>query len=485
MRGKVLAGRYQLTAKLGEGGMGSVWRAQHLALHSQVAVKLIDPEIAGSTEALARFQREAQASAELRSTHIVQIFDYGIDAGTPYIVMELLEGENLAERIKRRVQLTPRETARILSQVARALTLAHEKGIVHRDLKPDNIFLVREGEHEVAKVLDFGIAKKLDTLSMGSDIKTHTGAVLGTPFYMSPEQALGQANIDHRSDIWSMGIIAYQCLTGVRPFVKESLGALLLAICHDPVPLPSKVASVPTGFDEWFAKAAARDVTSRFQSAAEAAAALRAIAQAGAARLAGEPDTLESQPVPKDVAVGLTLTETARPASITIAGPSRRNPRLALMLGLPVLGAVGVLSVVAWRKMHAPAEAEVTPTFSASPPAASGIVTSPLPSFEPSQPALQSSVEAGTVTRVVPVPARGRSGIHSVPAAIPLVSAAAIERRTPPTQATTAPPPVAAIPVSTLSAQATPNAAPIPDPLPTSAKPAASARRKSFDMDLK
>ncbi len=150
MEGRVLAQRYRLVAKLGEGGMGSVWRAEHLTLNTQVAIKLIDPSIAQSKDALARFQREAQSAAELRSTHIVQIIDYGVDDNTPFIAMELLRGESVAERLVRLGRLSPNDAIQILSQVARALTLAHEKGIVHRDLKPDNIFIVREGAHEAA-----------------------------------------------------------------------------------------------------------------------------------------------------------------------------------------------------------------------------------------------------------------------------------------------------------------------------------------------
>jgi serine/threonine-protein kinase len=240
--------------------MGSVWKAEDLTLGSLVAVKLIDPSIAKSTEALGRFKREAQAAAALRSVHVVQILDHGFDADNelPFIAMELLEGESLAARISRVGPLPAPDTAAILSQVAKALARAHDKGIVHRDLKPENIFLVNEGGDDVAKVLDFGIAKNTLALGNTSGIKTNTGAMLGTPYYMSPEQVLGQSSIDHRTDIWSLGIIAYECFTGVRPFEKDTLGALLMAICNDALPSPSKVASVPAGFDAWFARVAAR-----------------------------------------------------------------------------------------------------------------------------------------------------------------------------------------------------------------------------------
>src|SRR5262245_47212839 len=142
----ILAGKYRLTRQLGRGGMGSVWLAQHLTLDSPVAIKLMDPAIASSQEALQRFWREAQAAASLRSPHVVQILDHGVDQGTPYIAMELLDGESLADRLARVGTLGPPETARIMTQVARAVRRAHEAGIVHRDLKPDNIYLVRNDE---------------------------------------------------------------------------------------------------------------------------------------------------------------------------------------------------------------------------------------------------------------------------------------------------------------------------------------------------
>src|SRR4051794_4658600 len=157
--GAVLAGKYTLERKLGQGGMGAVWRAEHVHLRSPVAIKLIDAQIAQHPEALARFMREAQAAAALRSPHVVQILDYGADRGVPYIAMELLEGESLADRLSRVERLPPAEVARIITEVARAIGRAHELSIVHRDLKPDNIFLVRNDDVEVTKVLDFGIAK--------------------------------------------------------------------------------------------------------------------------------------------------------------------------------------------------------------------------------------------------------------------------------------------------------------------------------------
>src|SRR5687767_8426993 len=248
----VLAGKYRLVSLIGRGGMGSVWKAEHLGLRAPVAVKLIDQSIEMLPEALQRFLREAQAAASLRSPHVVQILDHGVDEGVPFIVMELLEGESLASRLERVQRLSPAETARIITQVARAVARAHEAGIVHRDLKPDNIYLVRNDEEEIAKVLDFGVAKAT-THGMGAATgATRTGSVLGTPYYMSPEQAEGAKGVDHRSDLWSLGVIAWECLLGTRPFESETLGGLLLAICPRDMPVPSRAGQVPPGFDAGF-----------------------------------------------------------------------------------------------------------------------------------------------------------------------------------------------------------------------------------------
>ncbi len=353
MEGRVLAGRYRLISMLGQGGMGSVWRAEHLALGSLLAIKLIDPGMAQSPEAAARFKREAQAAADLRSAHVVQIIDYGVDEGVPFIAMELLDGESLGARLQKVGRVAPMKVASILSQVARALARAHQAGIVHRDLKPDNVFLVPEADDDVVKVLDFGIAKKLGALSTTSGIRTGTGAMLGTPYYMSPEQVLGQGNIDHRTDIWSLGIIAYECLTGERPFEKETLGALLMAICNEPLPIASETASVPSGFDAWFARACARDMSARFDSAIEATADLRSVCGAGAKRpsfsdvprgvhpkRAGVTDWVAPQP-----AHGSTPMEmTAAPSSVTIPGLKRRwKPRMAIWALAVLVGAIAVV----------------------------------------------------------------------------------------------------------------------------------------------
>jgi serine/threonine-protein kinase len=279
LTGTVLAGKYRIEGLLGRGGMGSVWRALHLGLHAPVAVKLLDlATFLGGAEALNRFHREARAAAAIRSPHVVQILDHGVDEalGAPFIVMELMQGESLAQRLARTVRISPAEVARVFTHVARALSRAHEAGIVHRDLKPDNVFLVSNDDEEVAKVLDFGIAKA-QANGMTTDSATRTGAVMGTAYYMSPEQISGSRNVDFRTDIWAYGVMACECVTGRRPFDAETIGGLTLRICVEPLPIPSRLGTVPLGFDAWFARAVNRDPLQRFSSAREAAEALRQV----------------------------------------------------------------------------------------------------------------------------------------------------------------------------------------------------------------
>lgn len=265
--GSVVAGRYQLERVLGTGGMGTVWVAHDTALDSKCALKLVDSEQAKIDEVRVRFEREAKASAQLRGAHVVHVFDYGVWQDVPFIAMELLEGEDLAQRLSREKRLTPQDTYWVIAHICRALSKAHAQGIVHRDLKPENIFLVDTGAEEIAKVVDFGIAKH-DGYSVG-DRTTKIGAFLGTPHYVSPEQARGQFT-DGRSDLWAVGVIAFQCLTGKLPFSSESLGTLMGQILYDEIPKPSAIyPTLPKGFDAWWEQVSRRKPDARFQTAQE------------------------------------------------------------------------------------------------------------------------------------------------------------------------------------------------------------------------
>jgi len=264
--GVLVADRFKLVRLLGKGGMGAVWLAEHTGLDVPCAIKFIHPQAAESAEIRARFEREAKAAAQLRSPHVVQVLDHGVWEGAPYIAMEFLEGEDLAHRLSKYGVLPPPEVASLAAQIGRALTRAHAAGLVHRDLKPANVFLVRDDDREIAKVLDFGVAK---ATALGNDGNTKTGAVLGTPYYMSPEQAKGSREVDHRSDLWALAVVVFQCLTGHLPFQADGFGELIVKIITEAPPVPSSIAIVPPGFDAWWARAVARDPGYRFQSAKE------------------------------------------------------------------------------------------------------------------------------------------------------------------------------------------------------------------------
>ena len=305
--GTVLANKYRLESVLGVGGMGTVYRAEHLALKAPVAVKVIDRKVEEGDLTLSRFMREAQSAAALRSPHVVQILDYGTDQGRPFMVMELLEGEPLADRLKRIGRLAPEETYRIILHVAKAVSKAHEAEIVHRDLKPDNIFLVHNEGDELAKVLDFGVAK-VEATQLDGHGHTRTGSLLGTPYYMSPEQAQGNKDVDGRSDLWALGVIAFECMTGIRPFQSDGLGDLVLQICIRDIPIPSHFGNVPEGFDDWFKKACQREPADRFQTARDLAEALRASLAVDTASI---PESRWAPPAERIQALGGTATETA------------------------------------------------------------------------------------------------------------------------------------------------------------------------------
>jgi serine/threonine protein kinase/predicted ATPase len=276
--GETIADRYRLIEEIGRGGVGTVYRALDAKTHVEVAIKVLHPidgEEQQSSTKVGRFLREARAMRRLRSPEVVQVFDHGACASADgedeitYLTMELLVGEALRDRLKREKKLGPAETMRVLAHIGRAISLAHQRGIVHRDLKPANIFLCARpdgGFH--SKVLDFGMVKSL-AMPLGTVDAVHTehGRPLGTPYYMSPEQARGLAHVDHRSDLWAMGVIAYECLIGERPFLGNSLARVFAAIAAGNIPVPSQKGEVPPGFDGWFARAVERDIQRRFQSA--------------------------------------------------------------------------------------------------------------------------------------------------------------------------------------------------------------------------
>src|SRR5579872_2838189 len=275
--GAILVGKYKVTREIGRGGMAAVYEAEHLSLGKRIAVKVLAAELSASTIVIERFFREARAAASVKSPYIVDVYDSGrLEDGRPFIAMELLEGESLYDRMARVRLIEPRATVRILGQVSKGLMKAHAAGIVHRDLKPENIHLCKNEEgDEVAKILDFGLAKFYAPVEHDEQTArlTREGAVFGTPAYMSPEQVKGQGNVDHRADLWALGCMTYECLTG-RPVWNTDQGVAMTfaAIAAAQLPVPTRMRpDLPPTFDTWFRKALERDPARRFQTAKELA----------------------------------------------------------------------------------------------------------------------------------------------------------------------------------------------------------------------
>jgi eukaryotic-like serine/threonine-protein kinase len=360
--GAIVAGKYRLDAVIGEGGMGAVWAATHTGLGQAVAIKFISKEFVTSPEALRRFDAEAKAAAQLRSRHVVQVFDNGtLEDGTPYIAMELLRGENVYARVHRAGPVPLNEAIEILWQCCKALGRAHAAGIIHRDIKPDNIFLAQTDEDGIlVKVLDFGIAKfAANPNDHGS---TRTGAVLGTPLYMSPEQARGLKSIDYRTDLYSLGLVAYTMLTGNLAFSSESFGDLLLQICTAPLPsLCANAPWLPAAMETWFQRACARDPLGRFVSAQEFSDALRAAGD-GTVRASALPDSMVQQALGAPgnpahaVSVG-TASGMSRSGdrSAAVVVPKSRGALVAVGL-LLLLGAIAVAAVLTFARKDRPPE---------------------------------------------------------------------------------------------------------------------------------
>jgi hypothetical protein len=252
--------------------MGSVWIADHASLGTTVCVKLMSEHGLADAKAVARFNDEAQAAARIRSPHVVQVFDHGVTDGIPYIVMELLEGEDLRTRLARKVRLDPAETLCIARQVATALDKAHASGVIHRDIKPANVFLLDVGGETFVKLLDFGIAKlaldPLRTSPVEAAARTESAAIFGTPHYMSPEQAESAGAVTKSADLWSLAVVVYQCVTGALPFDAPTLFGLCTRI-HDAnfERATTLRPELPKAVDAWFARALARDEAARFSSA--------------------------------------------------------------------------------------------------------------------------------------------------------------------------------------------------------------------------
>ncbi len=332
--GTVLSDRYRLVRKLGDGGMGSVYEGEHLVIKRRVAVKLLHERFTENREIVARFHREAEAATAIGHPNIVEVTDMGrCPDGTAYMVLEYLDGRDFAKDIRVEGPQPLGKVVHVLAQVCDALGAAHAKGIVHRDLKPENIYLIeRAGDRCFAKVLDFGISK----VSGPADRSlTQTGTALGTPYYMAPEQCQGKKDVDSRADIFALGVILFQALTGHYPFDDESYPMLVLKICTEPAPpLVQYRPDLPLGVQTVLERMLAKDRAHRFASGAVFKGALeppRGVASAPGVRSA-----------PRRACRGPSVLEARTPVSepLVHARRSRAPLVLALLSATVVLGAL-------------------------------------------------------------------------------------------------------------------------------------------------
>ncbi len=357
--GDKIAGRYRLLRRLATGGMGEVWAASNELTNRDFAIKFLLKEFASNDEAYNRFVREAETTGKLQHPSIVDVFDVAqtVD-GRPFIVMELLAGEGLDDRLKREGSLPPLQVAAYFSQISMALDLAHRAGIVHRDLSSSNIFLARSRDHNgvCPKILDFGVSKHLGPND--GAFQTCHGAVLGNPLYMSPEQARGAEQVDARTDVWSLGVLMYQCLTGVAAFSSRNYNALMVDIMTRPHrPVSELAPAVDRALAAIVEGCLVKDRTRRVGSASELAERLAAVAR----RLGRAEDVLPDSPRRRATdrlpPVRGVVGAFDRPSNAPLRGMDRMLPRsvsqrkvasFAGLLGV-ALGAAAVYALVAWR----------------------------------------------------------------------------------------------------------------------------------------
>ncbi|WP_437820893.1 serine/threonine protein kinase [Sorangium sp. So ce1078] len=468
--GETIDGKYRIVRLLGQGGMGAVFEGENVRIRRRVAIKLLHANISSQAESVARFEREAQAAARIGSDHICEVLDLGVlPDGTRYMVMEYLEGETLGAKIERMGRLGPEITVPIMVQVLEALGAAHAAGIIHRDLKPDNIFIIpsKAGLSNFVKVLDFGVSK-FSQLAGSEMSMTRTGAVVGTPYYMSPEQARGSSPVDQRTDIYAMGVLLYQATTGQVPFDAATFNELLFKIVLETAPVPQQlVPDLDVEFSGMIQKAMAREPGARFQSCAEFKNALLAWAAARPSlallntgrssiprlSLPSQPDTTTPPPIRPDTpswgspngptapGVGHTpqLTANSWGASSGVTGratrPPSRMPIFAAIAAAATLFGAGIAAGFAFGRSGPTGAATPDPSAVSAPAIPTPVPTPPTATAPPYEP----PVVTASATAAEPPPP-----VTAEPSAPPAASSAPVKPpppRTPPPQAKA--PPVA------------------------------------------
>lgn len=439
--GELVDGRYRIVRRLGAGGMAEVFEATHVTTRRNVALKLVDLnaiEPAKRDAYVARFGREARAAAAVSAPHIAQVLDAGTDAtsGSPYLAMELLSGEDLRATLKRLGAIPERAAGKIALQACRALLVAHERGIVHRDVKPANLFLHRTESGEIqVKLVDFGVAKLTDDSLVDPETSelTRTGTLLGTPHYMSPEQLLQTRTADHRSDIWSLGVVMHKMLVGETPFENAaSMGLTVLAICAEPlVPLTRRAPFLDARLSGLVDRCLERDPGRRVQSARAALDVLATLPGATEPLVESElvalsPELrekiasfrLESQQDTSGVlrsdaeTTALTLSSESRPNDSPSEAPRKSSSPIRWFAIAALVGVIGTVAGIGWLQRERPKTLErvqgrhalgvtITPSAPAAPPTPEASAP-PLAAGSPALRASASTARPSTSARTRP-----------------------------------------------------------------------------------
>jgi serine/threonine-protein kinase len=396
--GDILAGKYRVERILGVGGMGVVVAAHHMQLDEKVALKFLLPDALGHPEAVARFAREARAAVKIKSEHVARVSDVGtLPNGSPYMVMEYLEGGDLSAWIRQRGALPIEQAIEFVLQACVAVADAHALGIVHRDLKPANLFCIRRSDGQLTiKVLDFGISKMNDANGLGgSGSVTRTSALMGSPLYMSPEQMRSSRDVDAQTDIWALGIILFELITGRPAFVAESVTELAIKVASEPTPtIQSLRAEVPPGVEAIVSRCLEKDRRRRFANVAELAVALLPFApkraRASVERITGiiqgagmSPGGFGNQTQSATGIGGTQAFEGTLPPAVgrTTTGSSGHKAAtigVSILAGLALVAGVGTVILLKRTKASEDAQAAAVQAASPPPPAVSPVVTAPV-----------------------------------------------------------------------------------------------------------
>ncbi len=399
--GQVIAGKFKLIRLLGAGGMGAVFEAEDVLLKRRVALKLMKPEVARNKSMAERFIREGRAANAIEHKNIVRVFDLAMDdeQGSLFIVQELLHGESLAERLDRESKIPVGEAVALLDSVLEALQFAHAKGIVHRDIKPDNVFLHRGPDGElIPKIIDFGISKVTAEQQEGL-AKTQTGTALGTPYYMSPEQIRGDSDIDHRADLWSAGVMAFEMMTGQRPFVGDNYNMLIINIITSPAPNATAVdRSIPSAISQVIARSLKMDRKDRYDSARALREALDdAVLETGERSsevIALKPATLRPSAPSATSKVDPSIIAADSLVAMTVEPPSPARAEKPRSAAIYAVGALVVGLAIAGGAVGLRSNQPAQPTVARAPVATNA--SPPETTVATQRPAQQPSPNAGT-----------------------------------------------------------------------------------------